>query len=129
MNGGYNESGSWELSRFATDTNYRVPGIASRLLTHFQRNHQWSMIYSYADKRWSVGNVYTQLGFTESGHNPPAYWYVVDGKRKHRWGYRKDVLREVYSGYDSSKTEYQMMLEQGIDRVWDCGTIKYTMVK
>jgi len=119
--------GTWELSRFCTDYDVRIPGIASKMLTFFQRNYEWVQIYSYADKRWSNGNVYNKLGFKEVKHNPPSYWYVVDGSRKHRWNYRKDMLKKTYSKYDSNKTEYHMMLEQGIDRVWDVGTIKYEL--
>lgn len=120
-------SGVWELSRFCTDTDFVIPGIASKLLKHFQRNHQWTQIYSYADKRWSVGNMYAQLGFEPTANNPPGYFYVVDGKRKHRWAFRKDVLKNTLEHYDSSLTEYQNMVNHGYWRVWDCGTLKFTM--
>lgn len=117
----------WELSRFCTDVNYRIPGIASKLLTHFKRNHKWKEIYSYADKRWSIGNMYHQLGFTLVGDNPPSYFYVIDGVRKHRWNYRKDILKNTLPNYDSSLTEYQNMENNGYWRVWDCGTLKFSM--
>jgi len=119
-------AGVWELSRLTTDTHFRIPGIASKLLTYFKRNHRWSKIYSYADARWSIGNVYEQLKFVKTHHNKPSYWYVVDGVRKHRWGYRKDSIRERFPHvYHKSKTEYEMMLELDIDRIWDAGTILY----
>jgi hypothetical protein len=120
-------TGMWELSRFCTDTNYRIPGIASKLLKHFQRNNQWTEIYSYADKRWSVGNMYQQLGFTLTADNPPGYFYVVDGKRKHRWNYRKDVIKNTLPNYDPNLTEQQNMTNHGFWRVWDCGTLKFTL--
>lgn len=120
-----NNDGIWELSRFVTDTNYRIPGAASKLLTAFERQYSPKLVYSYADARWSVGNVYEKLGFVRTKVNPPAYWYMIEGRRKHRWGYRKDILKNIYEQFDSDKTEYQMMLEQGIDRIWDCGTIVY----
>lgn len=118
---------SWELSRFATDISTRIPGIASKLLTYFKRNYQWDEIYSYADKRWSTGNVYQKIGFEEAHHNPPAYWYVVDGVRKHRWGFRKDALKKNFPEFNPNLTEYENMLNWGYDRVWDCGTIKYVL--
>lgn len=119
--------GIWELSRFCTDTNYRIPGIASKLLTHFKRNNEWTEIYSFADRRWSVGNMYHQLGFELVIKNPPAYFYVVDGIRKHRWNYRKDVLKNTLPKYDPSLTEDMNMINHGYWRVWDCGTIKFSM--
>lgn len=122
------QTGMWELSRFCTDTNFRIPGIASKLLTHFTRNHHWKEIYSYADKRWSVGNMYHQLGFTLVADNPPDYFYVVNGVRKHRWNYRKDILKNTLPNYDPTLTEYQNMVNHGFWRVWDCGTLKFSMV-
>jgi hypothetical protein len=118
-------TGIWELSRFCTDVQYRIPGIASKLLTHFKRNHDWVNIYSYADKRWSTGNMYHQLGFNLIADNPPDYFYIVDGKRKHRWNYRKDILKNALPNYDAYLTEYQNMVNHGFYRLWDCGTLKF----
>ena len=117
----------WELSRFCTDSAYKIPGIASKLLKHFQRNHEWKEIYSYADKRWGVGNMYYQLGFELAANNPPDYYYIVNGERKHRWNYRKDLLRTKLPNYDSSLTEYQNMVNHGYYRVWNCGTLKFSI--
>lgn len=119
---------TFELVRFCTDVNYRIPGIASRLLKHFQKTHKWSEIYSYADKRWSVGNMYEKLGFSLTNDNPPDYFYVINGVRKHRWNYRKDILKNTLPNYDASLTEYQNMVNHGYYRVWDCGTLKYTII-
>lgn len=117
----------WELSRFCTDVKFRIPGIAARLLKHFQRNHAWSEIYSFADRRWSVRNMYDKLGFDLAATNPPAYFYVVDGKRKHRWNYRKDVLKNTLPRYNPDLTEHENMANHGFWWVWDCGTLKYSM--
>lgn len=117
----------WELSRFCVDIDYRIPGIASKLLVHFQRNHSWDQIYSYADKRWSVGDMYYKLGFDMVKDNPPDYFYVIDGKRKHRWNYRKDIIKNTLSTYDPNKTEYENMQDNGFWRVWGCGTLKFVM--
>lgn len=118
----------WELSRFCTNTNYRIPGVASKLLKHFQANHDWVKIYSYADKRWSIGNMYKQMGFVQTNDNPPDYFYVVEGKRKHRWNYRKDILKDTLEQYDVNLTEVQNMKNHGFWRVWGCGTIKFEML-
>lgn len=116
--------GVYELSRFATDISVRIPGIASKLLTHFEKNYKWNTIYSFADRRWSDGVVYNKLNFTLESTNPPSYWYIIGGKRKHRWNYRKDQLKHR-DKFSESLTEYENMLNFGIDRVWDCGTLKF----
>ncbi len=121
------QKGTFELVRFATDTNYRIPGIASKLLKHFQNNNTWKEIYSYADRRWSVGNLYEKLGLKLEKINPPDYFYVVDNKRKHRWNYRKDIIKNTLPNYDAGLTEYQNMENHGFYRVWDCGTLKFVL--
>lgn len=126
-----NKEGYWELSRFATHNDFRVIGIASKLLKYFVRNYDWQYIYSFADLRWSTfdSNVYEQSGFILDKKKPtPEYHYIVDGKRMHRWGFRKDALREKFPDkFDPTKTEYENMLSIGYDRVWDCGHLKYFM--
>lgn len=121
------QTNTFELVRFCTEVSYRIPGIASRLLEHFKRNHEWTEIYSYADKRWSKGNMYYQLGFNLVVDNPPDYFYIVNGVRKHRWNYRKDMLKNSLINYDPSLTEYQNMTNHGFYRVWDCGTLKFSI--
>lgn len=121
----------WELSRFATSSDYIVVGIASRLLKYFQRNNTWAEIYSFADLRWSSidTNVYKTLGFNEPSVPTTGYYYIIDGVRNHRWKYRKDNIKKLFPDkYDSSLTEYQNMLNLGYDRVWNCGILKYTML-
>lgn len=115
---------TYELSRFATDISVRIPGIASKLLSHFEKNYKWNTIYSFADRRWSDGAVYNKLNFTLESTNPPSYWYIIGGKRMHRWNYRKDQLKHR-NNFSESLTEYENMLNFGIDRVWDCGTLKF----
>lgn len=128
MNKRSQPSGTYELTRFATNINVRCVGISGKLLTHFKRNYSWASVYSYADKRWSRGNMYTALGFSLTANNPPDYSYIVDGVRKHRWGFRKDIIREKYPNiYNIAKTEYEMMLMVGYDKIWDCGTLKFTI--
>lgn len=117
-----------ELARFATHLDYKIVGISSKLLSYFKRNYQWREIYSFADLRWSNGNLYNKIGFSLDRINPPDYFYIINNERRHRWGYRKDALREKFPEFfDSSLTEYQNMLKMGYDRIWDCGTLKFTI--
>lgn len=119
---------NWELVRFASHEDYIIIGIASKLLKYFIRNYDWNKIESYADCRWSLGNLYSKIGFTFKSFSDVGYFYIVDGKRKHRWGFRKDELRRKFSNdYDPSKTEYENMLKLGYDRLYDCGHLKYIM--
>ena len=47
-------------------------------------------------------------------------------KGRHRFNYRKDILIKL--GYDANKTEFQIMNENGYDKIWDTGNLKYEMI-
>jgi len=81
--------GIWELNRFCSNYNYRVVGAAGKLLEYFKKNYDWKEIFSYADRRWSNGNLYKQLGFELIGTTKPNYWYIISYKRIHRFNLRK----------------------------------------
>jgi len=113
--------GVWELNRFCSNPNYHIPGIASKLLKFFQRNYNWKEIFSYADRRWSIGNIYEKLGFWLDSISRPNYWYFKDTKRIHRFNLRKrpDEPKEI--------SEWQLRQQQGYYRIWDCGNLKYIL--
>lgn len=120
MNGVKNE---WELLRFCNKINHSVIGGASKLFKHFIKNYNPNQLISYADRRWSQGNLYNQLGFNKTHNSTPNYFYVVNNEREHRFKYRKNLL--VESGFDIKKTEREIMYDRGIYRIYDCGNLVY----
>ena len=115
----------YELSRFCNILNTNVIGGANKLLQHFIKTYQPNKIVSYADRRWSQGDLYNKLGFKLTRINKPNYWYIIGKKRKHRFGFRKEILK--YNFDTKNKTEHQIMLERKIYRIYDCGTLTYVM--
>jgi len=115
--------GEFELIRFCNKLNTNVIGGASKLFKHFTKNYFFKKIISYADRSHSNGKLYENLGFELSHISKPNYYYVVDGVRKYRFGYRKDVL--VKEGFDLDKSEHQIMIERGIYRIYNSGNYKY----
>lgn len=124
QNGG---NGIFELLRFCNKLDSVVVGGASRLFTHFARDYDPVTVISYADRRWNTGNVYEKLGFSFSHHSQPNYFYVIGQQRYNRFSFRKDVL--VKQGFDAKKSEHEIMLERGIYRIYDCGTMVYKWSK
>ena len=122
---GKNENGTFELVRFCNKIDTTVVGGASKLLKHFIREIKPMKIISYADKRWSNGNLYETLGFKHIRDSRPSYFYVIGDKRHNRFEFRKDIL--VKEGYDANKTEHEIMLERNIYRIYDCGCMVYEM--
>ena len=122
----------WELVRFCNKLGYHVPGAASRLLKHFERQYNPKSIISYADRRWSMNSnntVYDRLGFKRIGVSSPNYWYWK-GKMNNltlesRVKYQKHKLKNILEHFDESKSEVQNMKDNGYKRIFDCGNIVY----
>ena len=122
------KNGEYELLRFAT--NKKVVGVASRLLMFFEKSHKPIKIVTYADRRYSVGNLYDKIGFTKKNSGTPNYWYfkIGDNHRKHRFQFAKHRLKKSLENFVESLTEWENMKNHGFDRIWDCGNIKYEKV-
>lgn len=114
----------FELLRFANAINTNVVGGASKLFKHFVKEHpEISKIVSYADRRWSRGNLYEKIGFKFLHKTDPSYFYRVGRVRKSRFEFQKHKL--VEQGFDPNKTEHEIMKERKCPRIYDCGTLKY----
>ena len=120
----------WELSRFVTVGGFTVIGIASKLLKYFEVKYKPKQIITYADIKWSMGKLYTILGFTQTHQSKPNYWYLDKGnflKRYHRFNFQKHKLSKLLTNFDSNLSEWENMKNNGYDRIWDCGN--YVFVK
>ncbi len=112
----------YELSRFCSKKNTIVVGMASKFIKFFIRNHNCSILFTYADRRWSVGNLYEKIGFKFDSVTTPNYWYFKNKKKIHRFALRKkeDEPKDI--------SEWELRKAQGWNRIWDCGNLKYTYV-
>jgi hypothetical protein len=117
------KEGSYELLRFCTKLNTSIIGGASKLLKYFEINYKPITLISYADRRWSEGSLYNTLGFTLKGDTTPNYFYTKGRVREGRFKYRKSEL--VRLGYDTSKSEREIMNDLGYYRIYDSGTLKF----
>lgn len=122
---GHNED-KMELLRFANKININVIGGASKLFSHFIKKYNPKEIISYADRRWSKGNLYTKLGFELDKVTPQNYFYIpYNGlKRINRFSLRKNILVEKY-GCPKDMTEKEFCKRNGYYRVYDCGNLKF----
>ena len=119
------KEGSYELLRFCNKLDTTVTGGAKKLFKYFIENFKPVDILSYADRSWSKdgNNLYENLGFEFINKTVPNYYYVINDIKKNRFNYRKDLL--VKEGFDSNKSEHQIMLERGCFRIFDSGSLKY----
>jgi hypothetical protein len=118
----------FELLRYCNKLNVNVIGGASRLFEHFLKDHgEIQEVISFADRRWSVGNLYEKLDFTLVGQTEPAYYYVIDGIRHNRIEFQKHKL--IAEGFSPDMTEHEIMLSRKIYRIYDCGNLKYRFTR
>jgi hypothetical protein len=122
----YNKSIQWELMRFASKLNYNVVGGASKLLKYFELNYKPISLLSYANRRWSQGNVYVKLGFEFIENTSPNYFYFHKniGILESRQKYQKHKLIN-FENYSDEKTETQIMYEAGYRKIYDSGNKLY----
>jgi len=128
MTFGYRHTNSkkeFELIRFCNKINLNVIGAASKLFKHFLNNYKIDETYilSYADISLFNGNMYNKLNFKEIHLTKPNYFWIVDGVRHHRFKYNKQKL--IKEGFDSNKTEVQIMHELNYYRIYGCGQVRY----
>lgn len=116
--------GEYEMARYCSLLFSNVIGGASKLFSHFVKNHKPKRITSYCDKRFGSGVLYEKLGFLKGKDSNPGYFYTKGTKKYNRFSFRKFNL--VLKGYDKNKTEYEIMKDLGYNRVWDCGCMKFT---
>ncbi len=114
----FNRGYEWELSRFSNKIGVNVIGGFSRLLSWFREDYEGNIV-SYADKRYSNGNVYYKNGFDNIRVNGPSYYYIDRNcdKRYNRMMFQKKLI----GAYDC--TEYEKARELGYNKIYDCGTI------
>jgi len=116
-----------ELLRFCNALNTNVVGGAGKLLAAYRRMHPDETIVSYADRRWSDGNLYKKLGFKLEGISKPSYSYFKSRRegRMNRLAFQKYKL--VEEGFDPNLTEEEIMRQRGFFRIYDCGQYKFIL--
>lgn len=121
----------WEISRFCSKLNYHVTGAGSKLLKYFIEKYNPDSIVSYADRRWSIGNLYKKLGLTFIGKSKPAYWYIKDHKiRLNRILFQKKHLKNKLGNiYNKDLSETENMVNAGYEYIYDCGNLIFSFNK
>src|SRR5699024_9293021 len=73
--GNNHKEGNYEMLRFCNKLNTTVIGGASKLFKAFLRLYDPLYVLTYADLRYSNGNMYKKIGFKEVGKTRPNYFY------------------------------------------------------
>ena len=113
----------FEMSRYCVKKNINIIGGANKLLKFYSKTHKGTSIVTYADLRWSDGDIYDRMGFEMKHETKPNYTYIIGKHRESRLKFTKNRLEK--EGYDVSKTEEEIMKERGIFKIYDCGVKTY----
>jgi hypothetical protein len=121
----FNTNFDWELLRYSTALNTTVIGGPSKILSHFLKSNHGSIL-SYADRCWSDGNLYKQLGFTEINSSPPSHFYVKGTTKFSRFQTQKHKLQNFLGDkYQSALTAPENMKINGFHCIYDCGSLVF----
>jgi hypothetical protein len=115
-----------ELLRFATILNTSVVGGFSKLIKHYCKDRTGTLL-SYANRRWSVGNVYSQCGFVLDDVSNPGYYYTNNRQMWHRSKFQKHKLKDLLEIFDPNLSEAANMYANNYGRIWDCGHLVFEM--
>ena len=122
----YDKCSDLEIIRFCTLKNHTVVGGFSKLLKHISKHHSGTLV-SYANRRWSGGNLYEQAGFTLQRKTGPCQYFWNGGyKLYHRSSFWKDNINSVIDEYDESLTAMENAENNKFKVIWDCGNLTYT---
>lgn len=123
------EKNTIELLRYANMLNTNVIGGASKLFKYFIRNYNPTQVVSYSDKRWNTGKLYKQLGFNYVSDSKPNYFYFKGGLQLlSRIQFQKHKLKDKLDFFDPKLTEWENMVSNGYNRIWDCGNSKWVFI-
>lgn len=114
----------WELLRFCCAKFTNVVGGANKLFKCFIRKYNPQSIISYSDKRWNRGTIYPLLGFEYSHTSKPNYFYFLGNDTLtllNRQKFQKHKLQTTLEYFDANLTEWENMIMNGYNRIWDCG--------
>lgn len=119
-------NGVYDINRYASNN---VVGGFSKLLSAFKKDYEWNKIITFADRRFSNGNLYTKNGFELVKVVPPSYKYTKGLRTFHKFGFRKKHLAKKFSNYNSELTEVENCRQNGYYRIFDCGLLKFELSK
>lgn len=114
------------LNRYSTDIRYSLYNVGQKLIGYFISEYAPSEIKAFSDRRWNPKNdiILEMLGFTLDSVSKPDYMYVNGKKRVKKQFLGKEIIdRKRERGIVI--TEKQIATELRINRIWDCGKLKY----
>jgi hypothetical protein len=119
----FNKNVDIELHRLASKLNTTIVGGVDKLFKQVKNDFKNNKLISYADKRYSNGDVYKRLGFTELSDSKPNYFWIKNNIILSRYQCQKHKLEKLLgtNNYNPNLSETDNMLNNGYIKIKDCG--------
>lgn len=117
------KNNDYEILRYCNKLNFNITDGLQKLFNYFLDNFKYDKIIFNIDRTYSNGEYLEMLGFKLESTSQPNYYYILDRKRKNKFNYKKSNL--IKKGFDSNKTEHQIMFNNKNYRIYDSGYNKY----
>lgn len=127
----YSQKYDYECTRMTSHSDYSVIGGASKLFKTFMREESCSSLITYADYRFGSGKVYNHCNMVRTHNSDPNYWYFNKNnpcRLYSRVKFQKHKQKDMFDNFDESLTEYQNALNNGWDRIYDCGNAVFSII-
>jgi hypothetical protein len=122
----FSKEADWELIRMSAKKHTTVVGGASKLLSHFRRDHTGSIL-SYASLRHGTGACYSTIGFERIRRTKSGYFYTDMKSIYSRHKFQKANIQSICKLYDPLKTEAENAYLNGYTRYRDSGNLVYLL--
>lgn len=123
----YNMTYDFEILRIASKLNTNIVGGVSKLFKFFIKNNKGKSIITYADRRYSTGNIYKILGFEFSHNSTIGYKWTKNGIEYNRWTFMKHKLKDKLKIFDENLSERDNMFNNGYKKLYDCGQVVFIL--
>ena len=124
----FNKNYEYELIRYASKSGYRVLGGAGKLLKYFERNYSPKSLITYANRSYSQGNMYKELGFNLLNISEPSYIWTNLTTVLSRYQCQKSKLKNILKNFNPDLTQSENMSLNGFLKVYDCGNLIFEKI-
>ena len=124
------DNNTYEIVRYASRTGYYVVGGFSKLVKYSEKilkNYGVKYLKTFADMRYSSGNLYEKCEFKLKHISPPNYIYFKNYHILTRYQCQKHKLKELLGeeNFNNNLSEYENMVNNGWRKYEDCGNLVY----
>ncbi len=120
---------SYELIRYCSLLNTTVVGGLDKLLKHFIKDKQPDDIMTYADRDWSDGSVYRQLGFERVDvSESQIFWVNPENGIRVFPNKAKQLIESKGWDADEESDPASVLKARGYRAVYNAGSIKFILM-